>query len=322
MALKIGVIGCGVMAERFHLPSLRYCQSVLDVEVPWCCDLQLDKATAAARLFGAQALVEFERALDEHPVDACMVLVRVQDTFNVVRRLLARGVATFLEKPPAANLAQARDLAELAGRSNMPSQVAFNRRHNPRLAAAIEHLGGPANVTAITYEMFRVARREPTFPAYTMIHAVDAVRHIAGQPAEWTILGRDDPAAWSVAGRFDSGVLATLAVYPDAGIATERCTLHCPGRSAFVSGLHYGTADGLGHAELYQGRKLVRRVEPDLSLPSELQPAAAAGFVDQLRSFVEALLSGRQPKPDLAEAAKTMTWIDQMLSRLGLAWPE
>jgi len=321
MALKIGVIGCGVMAERFHLPSLRHCQSVLDVEVPWCCDLNRDKAAAASRFFGARACCDFERALDDDPVDACMVLVRVQDTFSVVRRLLARGVATFLEKPPGANLGQARDLAELAGGSNVPSQVAFNRRHNPRLAAAIEHLGGPANVSAVTYEMFRVARRESTFPAYTMIHAVDAVRHVAGQPVEWSIVGRDDPAAWSVAGRFDSGILATLAVYPDAGIATERCTLHAPGRSAFISGLHYGTADGLGHAELYEDRKLVRRVEPDPSLPAELQPAAAAGFVEQLRSFVEALLSGRRPKPDLAEAARTMTWIDQMLSRLGLSWP-
>jgi hypothetical protein len=144
---------------------------------------------------------------------------------------------------------------------------------------------------------------------------------VAGDPVRWEILPRDDPRGWSLTASFGSGVLGSVAVYPDTGITSERCTVHAVGRSAMACGLHYGTADGLGRAELYEASELLRRVDPDPCWPRELQAAAGAGFVNQLASFLESLLAGQRPWPDLAEGLGTMQWVDQILSRLGLSWP-
>ena len=322
MPLRIGVIGCGRMAQQFHLPSLQYLQTVIDsVEVAWCSDLDTERAKAAADMLGAEARDDFKVALSQHPVDACIVLVQVAQTFEVVAELLRRNVPVFTEKPPGANLDQSRQLAELASKNATRSQVGFNRRHNPHLAKAFEHIGGRKALASVTYEMFRVRRQEAEFPAYTMIHAIDAMRYIGGDPVEWTLLQHNKPRAWSYAISFDSGVVGTLAVYPQGGLNIERCTLHAADRSAVVTGLHSGTADGLGYADLYHRNQPIRREAADPAIDPVLQPAAAAGFVNQMKSFLQNLAADRPLQPDLPDALKTMQWIDQILSRLHLTWP-
>ena len=323
MTLRVGVVGCGAMAAQFHLPALRHwCDTYDDIQVPWCCDLDADLARAAADRLGAKPVGDYGKALVDHPVDACMVLVGVGHTFGVVRDLLTRKVPVLTEKPPGANLDQARELARLAEDNGVPSQVAFNRRHNPYLAAGMEHVGGRSAVRAVTYEMFRVFRREASYPAYTMIHAIDALRHVGGEPEEWSVYTREDPRGWTFIVRFASGVLATLAVYPDVGIRSERCSLHSAERTAVAYGLHYGTADGLGWAELHERAPLRRRIDLAASWPAELRPVFAHGFLNQVGSFLDSLRAGRSCYPDLTEALKTMEWIDQILTRLGRTWPE
>ena len=58
------------------------------------------------------------------------------------------------------------------------------------------------------------------------------------------------------------------------------------------------------------------------SWPTELRPVFAHGFLNQVGSFLDSLRAGRGCYPDLAEALKTMEWVDQILARLGRTWPE
>ena len=68
------------------------------------------------------------------------------------------------------------------GGREVPHQVAFNRRYVPLLAELRERirlLPAGATLQHVRYEMVRVNRRDPDFST-TAVHAIDAVRFIAG----------------------------------------------------------------------------------------------------------------------------------------------
>src|SRR5207253_8544194 len=75
MARKIryGIIGAGHAAQVLHLPQL--CRDPR-VEVVWCADVRPEVAARTAAQFGVpHAGSEYERLLDERPVDAVSLCI-------------------------------------------------------------------------------------------------------------------------------------------------------------------------------------------------------------------------------------------------------
>ena len=67
--LRVGVIGCGVIAEVMHLPHLNELDDLFELRA--VCDISRDKAAACARRFGAPSVFEsWEEMLASEPLDA------------------------------------------------------------------------------------------------------------------------------------------------------------------------------------------------------------------------------------------------------------
>jgi predicted dehydrogenase len=121
----IGVIGAGYIAGR-HVATL---SAVPDTAVVAVCDPQRDRATSLAARCGARAYADYEAMLAETPVDAVYVCVPPAAHGSPERAALRRGLPIFVEKPLAADLATAEQLAAEVATAGVPTATGYHWRY-------------------------------------------------------------------------------------------------------------------------------------------------------------------------------------------------
>jgi predicted dehydrogenase len=123
--LKIGIIGCGKIAEVRHAPE--YAENPL-VELVAFCDKDLDRAQALADIYGGRAYTEVTELLNSE-VDAVSVCVANRMHAQVTIQALEAGKHVLCEKPMATTAVESRamiDAAEAAGKQLM---IGLNQRY-------------------------------------------------------------------------------------------------------------------------------------------------------------------------------------------------
>ena len=112
--VRIGIIGCGGIANGKHMPSLK---KLPDVEMVAFCDIIEEKAVKAAREFGvpgAKVFTDYKELLKEQDIDVVHVLTpNKQHSFITVDALEA-GKHVMCEKPMAKSAADARRMVAAA----------------------------------------------------------------------------------------------------------------------------------------------------------------------------------------------------------------
>ena len=111
-------------------------------------------------------------------------MVPVEKIPEVGIKLLRLGLCCTVEKPLGASIHDVQALLDAARTTQTPNMVSVNRRFMPFLNRAIEWTAksGPLRYVRCTFT--RHQRTEPEFLWGTAVHAVDALRHIAGDVAE------------------------------------------------------------------------------------------------------------------------------------------
>jgi predicted dehydrogenase len=121
-SLRLGLAGCGRIAERGYAPAVAGLPGVKIVAVA---DPDRDRARNAAAAAGrAVAFDSVAELLGAGGVDALVVAVPAADHVAVAGLAAEAGVPSLVEKPPAPDLAGARALAAL----DPAPALAFNRR--------------------------------------------------------------------------------------------------------------------------------------------------------------------------------------------------
>ncbi len=70
--IKVGVVGCGVVATAYYLP---YLMQMDNVELTAVCDRVAARSEACRRLFGAkQAYQEYDAMIEQAGLDAVFIL--------------------------------------------------------------------------------------------------------------------------------------------------------------------------------------------------------------------------------------------------------
>jgi len=124
--LRVGLIGCGRVVERFHLPAL------LD-NPQWVVAAASDVSKARRSWFQLQVdgVPVFEGAgqmLDRVPLDAVLVAATPDRHTELALQALERGINVLLEKPGGTSLTAARTMADAAALAKRHLWVNFNRR--------------------------------------------------------------------------------------------------------------------------------------------------------------------------------------------------
>lgn len=121
--LRLGLVGCGRIAERGYLPAAATTEAV---EVVAIAETDEGRAGAAAGRFAEGAALHggVEDLLAAGGVEALVVAVPIDQHLPAARLGAEAGVPSLVEKPPAPNLADARSLAGL----RPAPALGFNRR--------------------------------------------------------------------------------------------------------------------------------------------------------------------------------------------------
>ncbi|WP_124054252.1 Gfo/Idh/MocA family protein [Arcanobacterium ihumii] len=125
MTIKVGLVGAGWWAHDVHAPMHVYGEKTELIGV-WARDPE--KARAFATEFGIKVFTNFTELLDQ--CDAVDFAVPPDIQAPLAIEAARAGKALILEKPIAADLATARELASVISEYNTPHIVCFTRRYN------------------------------------------------------------------------------------------------------------------------------------------------------------------------------------------------
>ena len=130
--LRIGIIGCGGIANGKHMPSLSKLPSV---EMVAFCDLVEEKAQAAAKKYGiADAKVyagenSYKKLLEDKQIDIVHVLTPNNMHSPITCDALEAGKHVMCEKPMAASAKEAQKMVEAAKKSGKKLSIGYQNRH-------------------------------------------------------------------------------------------------------------------------------------------------------------------------------------------------
>ena len=129
--VRIGIIGCGGIANGKHMPALK---KLANVEMVAFCDIIEEKAVKAAREFGvpgAKVFTDYKELLKEQDIDVVHVLTpNKQHSFITVDALEA-GKHVMCEKPMAINSAEAKKMIDAAKRTGKKLTIGYQNRFRP-----------------------------------------------------------------------------------------------------------------------------------------------------------------------------------------------
>jgi predicted dehydrogenase len=125
-ALRLGVLGCGRVFERFHLPAL---DRVPGLELAAACDNDPARLEWAHRRAKPPELYHSAATLTRaEGLDAVLVLTPPASHATAVTQSLRAGLHVLVEKPMALNPQEGRDMLEAAQQARRILRVGFTRR--------------------------------------------------------------------------------------------------------------------------------------------------------------------------------------------------
>jgi len=132
--LRIGLLGCGPVAQAAHLEA---CRKARNTELYAICDRAEDLVTRMAAIHEPQvSYLDYQQMLDDPLVEA--VIVATADQFHVeaARQALAAGKHVLIEKPLGVTIEECEQLREQLQASKRVLQVGTMKRFDPGIAFA------------------------------------------------------------------------------------------------------------------------------------------------------------------------------------------
>ncbi|MBQ7923355.1 MAG: Gfo/Idh/MocA family oxidoreductase [Clostridia bacterium] len=141
--LRVGIIGCGGIANGKHMPSLA---KIKEVEMVAFCDIIVSKAEAAKAKFGtpdAAVYEDYKELLKDETIDVVHVCTPNRAHSFITVDALEAGKHVMCEKPMAINSAEAKKMLDAAKRTGKKLTIGYqNRQTNEALYLKQEAMDG------------------------------------------------------------------------------------------------------------------------------------------------------------------------------------
>jgi predicted dehydrogenase len=129
--LGVAVIGAGTISQTVHLPVL---SSLSRVRLLAICDVDVARATAAAKRFGVpRTTTDYREVLADPAVAAVVIATPHKWHYPITMAAIEAGKHVLCEKPLGMNFAEALRLYEAAQRAGICHMVGFTYRFVPAL---------------------------------------------------------------------------------------------------------------------------------------------------------------------------------------------
>jgi predicted dehydrogenase len=174
--LRVGVVGVGHLGQH----HARILSGMPSVELVAVADARPEQASAVAARCRTVALHDYQPLLES--VDAVTIAVPTSLHLEVASAFLRRGIATLVEKPMAATVAESEELVELARRSSALLQVGHIERFNPALRALDRLPIRPRYVSAERLSTYTFRSTDIGVVLDLMIHDLDLLLALIDAP--------------------------------------------------------------------------------------------------------------------------------------------
>ena len=271
--LRVAVIGVGHLGKE----HARILAGMANVELVGVADVNSEQAQAVARRLGTQAYSDYWPLLNL--VDAASIVVPTMHHKAVAAEFLRRKIPLLVEKPLAANHANARALVELAGQNHTILQVGHIERFNPAFEELLRRPLQPKFVTCERFGPFPGRSTDNGVVFDLMIHDLDLLLALVKSPVAAveglgiSVFGRHEDVA-SVRLRFANGCVARLSASRASPEPLRRMQLWAPE----------------GFASIDFSKRRLSLMQPSAELrrngldPANLDPAGRARIKDELFS--------------------------------------
>jgi len=136
--IRLGIIGCGRVAEERHFPALQY---LPDIQVVAVADIDTDRLDFIANRYGIeQQFSDYRALLDRANIDAVGILTPTQSHAEIGLAALGAAKHVMVEKPLALNLAECEQLIARGADSSCKMVVGLNLRWHRLLRRAREFI--------------------------------------------------------------------------------------------------------------------------------------------------------------------------------------
>ncbi|GGD51833.1 Gfo/Idh/MocA family protein [Paenibacillus nasutitermitis] len=299
--IKLGIVGLGRFAQ-LHLQCYR---QIPGVSVAAVCDVRAEAAQETAQQFGSKAYTDPLEMLRNEQLDALIVLTPEPLHYDAVMAGIDAGLAVFVEKPLATDLADAERMVTAAAQRNTLLVVGHATRFDPRnlqLKQAIDagKIGRIRSIYARRSDgrqFFHIYKRTPAI--YTLgIHDIDQILwYMRELPIEVyaksssSDVGEDMVLAMLT---FQNGVVAVIDsnwMTPNAWPAGQDQTTHIMGDSGQLSMGHPDSAFVMSTED--------RHEIPSLYTLNNIHGKLQGSLYSELEHFIDCVRDGRSSSPIL-----------------------
>lgn len=156
--MKVGIIGLGDIAQKAYLPLITQRQ---DLELYFC-----TRTESTLKQLGAKYKVDrLFNSIDElikEDLDAAFVHAATEAHYILVKKLLEKGINTFVDKPITYHLQKTKELIQLAQSKDLILMTGFNRRYVPTYTPLFE-IDSPKTIIMEKIELINQEQLEVLF---------------------------------------------------------------------------------------------------------------------------------------------------------------
>ena len=178
--LKVGVIGCGMVAQVMHLPYLRELDDRFEIAA--LCDVSPGLLDVLSRDYQVgKTFIDYQEMLERADLDAVMVLTQLHAKPAIAAAKAGKHV--FVEKPMVVNLEEADELIDTARANGAKVMVGYMKRYDPGYLAGLKEIE-PVRDQVRLIELHDVIGPNAAFLTHHKIHRFDDIpREVLAQGA-------------------------------------------------------------------------------------------------------------------------------------------
>ncbi|MDL2233913.1 Gfo/Idh/MocA family oxidoreductase [Ruminococcaceae bacterium OttesenSCG-928-L11] len=127
--IRVGIVGCGGIANQKHMPSLK---ELPDVEMAAFCDIIEDRAVKAAKEYGGENAIvctDYKQLIADPTIDVIHVLTPNKDHCQITVDALEGGKHVMCEKPMAKTYADAKKMLDAAKKTGKKLTIGYQSRY-------------------------------------------------------------------------------------------------------------------------------------------------------------------------------------------------
>ncbi|MCC6490972.1 MAG: Gfo/Idh/MocA family oxidoreductase [Candidatus Hydrogenedentes bacterium] len=233
--IKVACVGCG----SIHDLHCRHLNAIPDVKVAGHCDIDEERAKAAARLFGGDAFTDYQAMFEKVKPQAVYVCLPPYAHNGVEESAAGRGIHLFVEKPIGLDRAVTKRVAAAVRQADILCSVAYCFRYSDTVALARQILKGkPISLVSGLWNgvmprnwWWRRMDKSGGQLVEQTTHLFDLIRYLCGEIAE--IYAVSSTGCMTKTEGFDihDSCVATLRLKNGAtGVVASSCVSNHPGR--------------------------------------------------------------------------------------------